>query len=298
MELYQLEYFRVIAETGNLHEAAEQLHVAQPSLSRCIKSLEEELGASLFDRAGRNIVLNQAGEIALRRAKVTLDAASSIKDEVDAYVRRKKQTLNLYMPVPIGDDERVLFSFREKHPDIHMRIAVAPADSLVGEKPDLTFFASPYVHDAPNYCLLGEEEIVLVVPANSNLASRESVPLAEVAKEDFTFSMPGGHRDMCESMFAEVGIEPHVVMENHSYEQVMHSVALGYGYALVPSITWFSSPDIGVVGVPLSDVHRSRYLYMKRREGTTLSESACLLRDFLIEHFNEISSKTKSRPED
>lgn len=288
MELYQLEYFREIVASGSLHAAAQKLHVAQPSLSRCVKSLEEELGTSLFDRVGRNIVLNKSGEIALRRAEATLDAASSIKNDVDAFVRRKEQTLNLYMPVPMGDDERVLFSFKRKYPDIRIRVGVAPSNSLIGEMPDLTFFASPIFHEEPNYYLLGEEDIVLAVPADSDLAQRDSIALADVVGEDFIFSMPCGYRDICESMFVEIGVEPHIVMENQSYVQVMRSVALGYGFALVPSITWFSSAETSVVGVPLSDVHRSRYLYLKRREGLVLSEPAELLREYFTEHFNNV----------
>lgn len=57
MDVYQLQYFKTIAECSSLVEAAKRLHVSQPSLSRCIHKMEEELGTPLFDRVGRNIVL-------------------------------------------------------------------------------------------------------------------------------------------------------------------------------------------------------------------------------------------------
>lgn len=288
MELYQLEYFREIVASGSLHAAAKRLHVAQPSLSRCVKSLEEELGTPLFDRVGRNIVLNESGRIVLHRAEVTLDAARSIKRDVDAYARKKEQTLNLYMPFPIGDDERVFYLFRKKYPHIRVRIGITGFDSVIDETPDLTFFASPTIHNESNYLKVGEERIVLAVPAWSDLAQCESIKLSDMADEEFIFSMPGRHRDMCMDMFSQIEAKPHIVMENQWYIQIMRSVAQGYGYALVPSITWFSSAETNVVGVPISDVFRTRYLYLKWREGSVLSEPARLLRDHLVEHFKEV----------
>ena len=58
MELLQLQYFQVIARTQNISAAAEQLHISQPSLSQILKRLEQEVGAPLFDRVGKRIVLN------------------------------------------------------------------------------------------------------------------------------------------------------------------------------------------------------------------------------------------------
>lgn len=72
----------------------------------------------------------------------------------------------------------------------------------------------------------------------------------------------------------------------------MRSVALGFGYALVPSITWSSSAEPDVVGVPLSDVHRKRHLYLKWREGSLPAGAALLLRDYLIEHFTQVCGRT------
>lgn len=62
MELLQIKYFKVIAETENISKAAEQLYIAQPSLSQTLKRLEDELGTPLFDRTGKRITLNCAGK--------------------------------------------------------------------------------------------------------------------------------------------------------------------------------------------------------------------------------------------
>lgn len=140
-------------------------------------------------------------------------------------------------------------------------------------------------NEADNYLQLGEEEIVFAAPADSESAARSSIALADFANEEFVLPMPGSLRALCDGMFAQVGFEPCIVMENQSYQQVLSMVALGFGYALVPSMTWFSSVKQKVTRIPLSDVRRTRKLYLKWREGAELSEAACLLRDYLAEQF-------------
>lgn len=66
MELLQIKYFRIIAETENISKATQQLFIAQPSLSQTLKRLEDELGVPLFDRKGKKITLNKAGRIFLK----------------------------------------------------------------------------------------------------------------------------------------------------------------------------------------------------------------------------------------
>src|SRR5260370_39211938 len=84
MEMHQLRYFVAVAETGNFSRAAEQCHVAQPSLSQQIQKLERGLGQRLFDRLRRRAVLTDAGRLLLERAQVilaaALDAESRLRD--------------------------------------------------------------------------------------------------------------------------------------------------------------------------------------------------------------------------
>ncbi len=297
MELYQLKYLQEIARTGSLREAAKRLHITQPPLSRCVKALEEELGEPLFDHVGRNIVLNDVGKVVLLGANATLKSAEAIKQSVDEYIRSREQTINLYAPVPLGNDMRVLYEFKQQHPNIRLRVGVAPADTLKYEIPDLVFFASPLDHkEKPNYLYLGDEDIVLAVSPNSPYASRESIALGELAGEDFIANVPNAYTTMVSSMFSEVGFDPHIVMENQSYQQIMDAVDLGFGIALVPEITWLTERSNAVL-VPFSDVHRSRHLYLKWPEGSVLSGAVELMRDYLVEHFRKVAKQPDSEEE-
>lgn len=299
MELYQLKYLQEIARTGSLREAARQLHITQPPLSRCIKALEDEIGEPLFDRIGRNLVLNDVGKVVLLGANATLKSAESIKQSVDEFVRTREQTINLYAPVPLGNDARVLYDFKQEHPNVRLRVGVAPSDSLKYEIPDLIFFASMVDHsEKRNYLHLGDEDIVLAVCPDSPLANKESVALADLESEDFISNAPNVYTTMVKSMFAQAGIDPHIVMENQSYQQIVDAVSLGFGIALVPEITWLNEQS-NVKLIPLSDVHRCRHLYLKWPEGTVLSGAVEMMKDYLVNHYRKIARQPEiaSQPE-
>lgn len=288
MELYQLKYLQEIARTGSLREAARQLHITQPPLSRCIKALEDEIGEPLFDRVGRNLVLNDIGKVVLLGANATLKSAESIKQSVDEFVRTREQTINLYAPVPLGNDARVLYDFKQEHPNVRLRVGVAPSDSLKYEIPDLIFFASMVDHgEKRNYLHLGDEDIVLAVRPDSPLANEESVALADLGSEDFISNVPNVYTTMVESMFAQAGIDPHIVMENQSYQQIIDAVSLGFG------IAWLNEQS-NVKLIPLSDVHRCRHLYLKWPEGTVLSGAVEMMKDYLVGHYRKIAHQPET----
>ena len=81
MDVKQLRYFVCIAEAGSLSGAAQQVNVAQPSLSQHVLSLERELGVKLLERSSRGVTLTQSGEVLLRHARVIID---SLSDAVEA----------------------------------------------------------------------------------------------------------------------------------------------------------------------------------------------------------------------
>ena len=90
MELQQLENFRIIAKNQNISASAKQLFIAQPSLSQTLKRLENEVGMPLFDRVGKQIVLNKAGEIFLKHVNAVFQSLDNAKRELQTY---KEDTL-------------------------------------------------------------------------------------------------------------------------------------------------------------------------------------------------------------
>lgn len=128
--LLRLRHLRVFLETarrGSLSAAAEALHVSQPAASKTIRELEELLGAALFDRTGRRLVLTPAGKIFATRAGAALaDLEEAQRLVVSPPAPRPKLALGL-LPTAAGAlAPRAVMAFKEAHPDCLLRVATGP----------------------------------------------------------------------------------------------------------------------------------------------------------------------------
>lgn len=291
MDFHQLYYFKAIAESKTMSEAADKLHISQPSLSRALRQIEEETGVKLFDRKGRTLVLNDAGKIALHCANTALNALDRVSLEVKLYQRKKEQVVTLYAPVPMGNNETILMNFKKQHPQVLLRVSDSKKSKYTEEIPHLIFFASPKLHQGSEYTLLGTEEIVLAVPEHSPYAQRESVALADLENESFILNPVGSLRNIIDGMFQDVGITPHLYMENQSYMQILELVSRGEAITLAPSITWFNDSNPGIAPVRLNDVHRMRYLYLRVPENALTSPKVEALKQFLVEYYAELCAQ-------
>lgn len=290
MEIQHLKNFCVIAEYESLTEAAKRLHVSQSSLSRNLQALEDEIGVPLFDRLGRKIVINNAGRVALRRARLALDSLSSVKEDVLNVASKSNLEVNLYTPVPMAELMPLISGFIQKYPEINVRVGsmgTVYSERLKRFGPDITFFASSIVHKEPNYLLLGEEEIILAVSPNSPLAQEKSVRLASLAEERFVNLLPSALYDVFADMFREAGFRPHIVLEDQDFVRVLWAVSEGIGVSLAPAITWFGAMKDRVSAVPISDVKRKSFLYLKWPENKVLNHATLRFRAYAIDYFNE-----------
>lgn len=131
MDLRVLRYFVVIATEENITKAAELLHITQPTLSRQIMALEEEVGAALFNRKNHSISLTDAGRLFLCRASEIQELAERSKKEIAVHK-------NLSGTLALGAGEygssedlaKLLCSFQKKYPDVELQVFEGNADSI------------------------------------------------------------------------------------------------------------------------------------------------------------------------
>src|SRR4051794_11548805 len=124
MTLQQLTYFLAAAERGSFSAAAEELHMAQPSLSEQIRRLEAELGVSLFARAGRGLALTEAGRLLVPHAERTLAEAAEAADAVREVRDLRSGTVSFGT---FGSAHHYLLSglvqeFRQRYPQVRVRV--------------------------------------------------------------------------------------------------------------------------------------------------------------------------------
>lgn len=119
MDLLQLKYFKVVAEQEHITKSAKLLMVSQPYLSAIVARLEEEMGGQLFDRDGRNVVLNEYGKILLHHANEALQHLEDAKKEIADMRSRDTKYIRLGSSSTMLS-KRWLVDFLKEHNDIRL----------------------------------------------------------------------------------------------------------------------------------------------------------------------------------
>ncbi|MFD5325859.1 LysR family transcriptional regulator [Streptomyces sp. NPDC127092] len=240
MDLHALRQFVVVARLEHLSRAAEELRVAQPSLSRTIARLESELGAPLFDRAGR-LRLNEAGKAFLRHAERSLGeldagrrAVAAITGGESGTVRLASETF-LTLTGPLG-------AFKRAHPGVEVELHQMAADEmerrLRAREVDLCVASQPVPPEGLEAVRLLDEQVWVVTPLGHPLAGRTSVTVAELADEPFVTTRAGHwQRRLLDRLFAGNGLAPaKVVCEGDEPSATAILVAAGLGIGLLPDM--------------------------------------------------------------
>lgn len=236
MDLVQLKYFVVVAESGHLTNAAKKLNIAQPALSVSIARLEREVGVPLFDRIGRNIYLNHCGEIFLERARQALYIMDRAQQEIQTYCAQLENAITIGI-VSKPCSWTMLMSFKKLYPAGKIRqMEITPdtvEEELQLENLDYVIASNPVESEGIACEIIREEPMMLAVPAGHRLADREWVRLADAAQENF-INLPANYeyRALTDAMCRSVGFEAKVVKECF-HCHMAELVASGEGVALM-----------------------------------------------------------------
>lgn len=186
IELYELRQFAAFAECGTLSEAAENLHLSQPALSRNMKKLEEELGISLFDRRKNRLELNKNGEYVLGLAKEILSKADSLVVEAQSFDRRHRTiSLGLCAPAP---GWLVTPRLSSLYPDKMIQTEIAEENALLTGLNSGVYqlIALPRKPDGEAYFSkeCDRESLLFALPKGHRYARRKSLTFAEMDGEN------------------------------------------------------------------------------------------------------------------
>lgn len=184
LDLRLVRYFTAVAEHRHFGRAAEALHVTQPSLSRQIRRLEQQLGARLLERTPQGSRLTEAGEVFLPRAKALLRSAGQAAALTRAAAEPSRITVGYTLGIIVTPAVRAL---RERFPDADVRTTYVDWNERTSVLPelkvDVLVTRLPFPTDGTQVTVLYSEPRVLVVPVGHRLAGRESVTLDDIADE-------------------------------------------------------------------------------------------------------------------
>lgn len=168
MELRQLEYFREIASTGNINEAARHLNMSQPPLSYQIRQLETELNVKLFDRTSKGVTLTEAGKVLYDRSGNLLEYARSTELEVSKTGKKRILRIGL-TPTTVDTIMPYIARFSKKNPDVnfevHDGITYSLYEYLMDGIIDISVARTPLRLDEVSYLELCSEPMIAVSAA-------------------------------------------------------------------------------------------------------------------------------------
>src|ERR1700744_5886912 len=184
VELRLVRYFVVVAERRHFGRAATDLRVAQPSLSRQIRRLEQQLGARLLDRTPQGTRLTEAGEVFLPAAKALLRSAARAAAETRAAAQPSRITIGYTMGVIVT---AAAIEMRREHPDADVQVTHVgwhqARDALLTHRVDALVTRLPFPTDQLHVTVLYDEPRVLVVPRSHRLAGKESITLDDIGDQ-------------------------------------------------------------------------------------------------------------------
>jgi len=286
--LRQLEVFETVARRGSFTRAAEELHLAQPTVSVQVKQLADAVGLPLFEQLGKKIFLTDTGKELYAACRELFGVWSRFEMTLADFKGMKEGRLRLAVVttakyfVP-----RLLGPFLKRFPGIDVALEVANRDTvlerLTANEDDLYIMGMPPQHlDVEVHPFL-ENPLVVIAPATHSLAVQRNISLARLVQEPLILRERGsGTRMVVERHFADHGYPLHARMEFGSNEAIKQAVAGDLGITIMSRHALALEPmrgNLAVLDVEGFPIRRSWFVVYPR--GKQLSVVARTFFDYL-----------------
>ncbi|WP_099159686.1 LysR family transcriptional regulator [Virgibacillus ndiopensis] len=260
MDVRQINYFAEVAKQLNFTKAAQALHISQPSLSKTIKNLETELGASLFYRGANQLDLTDAGKAFLINAKYVLDAFENLTSELNDVIDLKKGEIKIGIPPIIGAAffSKLISKYKETYPSINLLLTEVGSNKIKngvaeGELDIGLICNRPVQKENFETIKLLKDPLMLIVQKDNPLASKKAIDFSHIEKEPFVlyrhdFSLHDRIIEACEHN----GFYPNIVCESSQKDFMIEMVEAKLGIALLPSKICSQITNENIVAIPFN----------------------------------------------
>jgi DNA-binding transcriptional LysR family regulator len=280
MNLRTLRAFVEVVRQGSFSQAAEVVSLTQSSVSKAVKTLEDELGTALFSRIGHKSELTAAGDIAYRRALVLLAERSDLVAEINDLLGLKRGVLRIGLP-PVGSG--VLFAamfalYRRRYPEIDIELIEHGSKKLqeclqAGEV-DLAALLVP-VDGEFEYQDVRVEPLMVVMPVDHPLAGRKQVDFADLADHPFILFESGfALNRIILSACERRGVVPRVTARSAQIDFIVDLVSAGLGVAFLPRMLAHKHKHAGIALIPLDEPQTDWHIALAWRHQAHLPPAA------------------------
>ena len=242
MEIRQLRAFVAIAESGTFTAGALRVHVTQAAISMQIRQLETEIGAKVFVRAPRHVILTEAGEQLLRRARHILREHDAALDEIAELAGAERGRLRIGSASAMVLTEQlpsILKELRKQHPAAEIAVMSGTSEVLVDQilagEVDIAFVSLPVDVRGIKTERLSEDQLVAIASPRHKLAKQRTVSAYTLAGERLILGERGGNtRRLIDLFFAQAGVTLKVAMELSRQQAIRRMVEEDMGVGIVP----------------------------------------------------------------
>lgn len=279
MTLNQLIYFQNVAKNQHFRQAASELNISQPSLSRSIAALEDELGLILFERAGRNVKLTKCGKIFLQHVDRIMNEIHIVQERMHqlagdgghvdiAYVF---PLAGGYIPHIVrqflqkGKNENVTFSFHQSH----------TSDMIEGLKADRydVIFGS-YVENEPEiqFVPIINQNMVVITPPGHPLSQKKAVALEDLELYPLIgYDRSSGLGKFTNRIYESHSLSPNIICESPDENAISALVAEDFGIALVADVDLLKERSVSIL--PLAELNLNHTVYLAYKKDHYLISS-------------------------
>lgn len=241
MEIRQLKAFLAIAEAKTFTAGARRVNVTQAAISMQIRQLEDEVGLPLFTRTPRRVIMTEAGEHLLERARKILREHDSALAEIAELGGAEHGRLRIGSASAMFTTQQlpaILHGLRKSFANSALSVSSGTSQTLVDKimhgEVDIAFVSMPVENSSITTDLLFSDEIVAIAHPDHPMANERFISAAALAGEDLILGERGGNtRRMIDDFFNAANVRPNVVMELSRQEAINQMVEnrLGVGIA-------------------------------------------------------------------
>jgi DNA-binding transcriptional LysR family regulator len=284
MLIRDLAWVLALAAHEHVTDTAAALGISQPTLSRALARVEDELAARLFERVPTGVELNPNGDLVVAAARDVTERWDRMRAELASRLDPDTGVVRLAFLDSMATSlvPRLLRAFHGHAPGVRVVLRQEPAHEI---RPDLASGAAELAitstrGDADHgWIPLQQERLVLAVPPSHRLRNRRRVALTELADEELITTPVGfGYRSLVEGLLAEAGVVPTISFESADLATIEGLVAAGLGVALVPE--QFAG-QTGSIGIPLTSAAARRTIGLTWRADRSLAPAAARFVEFV-----------------
>lgn len=291
MDVRALRYFTEVVRQQSFTRAAEKLYVTQPTISKMVRQLEEELGCTLLLREGRRLHLTDSGQAVYQRGLAILQEFHQLEAQIGDINQLKTGELRLGIPPMVGMQiAGSISAFRRRYPGVQLKISesggLTVQQAVLNGSLDIAITALPLDPDVSlNTLELMQHPLCVLLPRKPQWRNRSSLTLTELAQHPLlilheAFSL---NRQLMKA-FQRQGLTPDIVLRSAQWDFLAAMVQAEMGLAILPEPICQRLDKRSLLWLPLeSELQWSLGLIW--REGSYLSRSAQAWIDCCREHW-------------